>query len=328
MVSLIGMKYVTSTIYGQFKILDPSNSKSEVDVTIDYDISWRGVWTLSGVFTDYNDAKAEVIVYLYDVTNGSRVVKKTEPPVHTMKTDGFIGIDIVDVGVGQDIGSTTNSMSAKLTRGHTYRVALTLHITGKGLANATISLDYGPGLGDGGLRWNDFTVAVSRDVNERIDLLEERVVQLEGEIAQLRSDLRNHTHIYLTGRGEGHNNVEARTSPAIIMEDSSLTDDELIWLPVDDSEREPLPARSVLLTNYPNPFNPATTISFSLPEASQARIVVYNSLGQEVALLLDEYRDAGEHKITFDAKDLATGVYFYRLTTPRYVETRKLMLLK
>ncbi|MEW5797227.1 MAG: T9SS type A sorting domain-containing protein [Candidatus Zixiibacteriota bacterium] len=322
----LGSKYVTSTTYGRFTISDRSGSEAEVDATLDYDITWQGMWTLSGVFTGYNDCKAEVSVYLYDITDGGRVVKKTEPPVHTMTPDRFVGIDIIDIGAALDSGGTANSMNAKLSRGHTYRTALTIHITGKGVANANIVLDYFAGAL--GAQWTAFTVSVSPDLSERLDELEKRVDSLEAEVAGLRNDLEIHTHTYLTGRGEGHNNTEAKTSPAIIMTDTGLADSQLGWLPDDGVNRKPLPTKSLLLTNYPNPFNPTTVIRFSLPEPSATRIVVYNSLGQTVATLLDEYQSAGEHDVMFDRTDLAAGVYFYRLTTPHFVETRKMLLLK
>lgn len=87
-------------------------------------------------------------------------------------------------------------------------------------------------------------------------------------------------------------------------------------------------ANALELANYPNPFNPTTTISFSLPEASYVSLKVYNSLGQEVATLLDERRDAGTHRVTWDAGSCASGVYFYRLTTRDFTDTRKMLLMK
>lgn len=322
----LGSKFVTSSIYGQFTIDDQPGNETEVDATIDYEVLWSGLWTLTGVFTGYNDCKAEVSVYLYDITNGSKLVKKTDPPLHTMTVDGFIGIDIIDVGAGLDSGGTANSMVAKLRRGHTYRTALTLHITGKGAANANITLDYFAGAL--GVYWQDVTVTVSPDLAERIDELEERVDTLEAEVAQLKFGLEHHTHTYLTGRGEGHNNTEAQTSAAIVMEPEIIDEGTLTWLPEDGQGLEPLPTESALLPNYPNPFNPSTTIQFALPESSPVKIVVYNTLGQVVTTLLDEYRAAGEHTVVFSAEGVASGTYFYRLTTPRYVETRKMVVLK
>jgi hypothetical protein len=89
-----------------------------------------------------------------------------------------------------------------------------------------------------------------------------------------------------------------------------------------------LPGDFVLDQNYPNPFNPSTTISFSLPAASDVNLKVYNILGQELATLVDGPMDAGQHNVVFDAGGLATGMYLYRLSTGAKVETRKMMLVK
>jgi hypothetical protein len=80
--------------------------------------------------------------------------------------------------------------------------------------------------------------------------------------------------------------------------------------------------------NYPNPFNPTTSISFSLPEPGNVSLKVYNVLGQEVETLVSGYRDAGIHTVDFDASRMASGVYFYRITTDNFSESRKMMLLK
>jgi len=80
------------------------------------------------------------------------------------------------------------------------------------------------------------------------------------------------------------------------------------------------------LGNYPNPFNPATTISFTLPSASYTRLEVYNILGQSVVTLVDGYLHAGSHSVVWDAHDAASGIYLYRLSTD-YVSTTKQMIL-
>ncbi len=89
-----------------------------------------------------------------------------------------------------------------------------------------------------------------------------------------------------------------------------------------------LPGAYQLEQNYPNPFNPTTTISFALPEASRVTLQVFNILGQEVSTLVDGELAAGTHEIDFDAGSLATGVYFYRLSTDSFNDTRKMMLVK
>lgn len=95
-----------------------------------------------------------------------------------------------------------------------------------------------------------------------------------------------------------------------------------------------LPAFSVSLDgNYPNPFNPETNISFSLPQAMDVQLVVYNVLGQKIATLVDREMIAGTHIVTWNGtsetgQPVASGIYFYRLTTSTAVETRKMLLLK
>lgn len=83
-----------------------------------------------------------------------------------------------------------------------------------------------------------------------------------------------------------------------------------------------------LKQNYPNPFNPATTINFSLPENSFVSLKVYNSLGEEVVALINQEIPQGNHRVEFNAGDLPSGMYFYTLSTNKYKETKKMMLLK
>jgi hypothetical protein len=85
---------------------------------------------------------------------------------------------------------------------------------------------------------------------------------------------------------------------------------------------------SLLLTNYPNPFNPRTTIKYELPKASDVRLAVYDLLGREVSVLVNEGKDAGVHEVRFDGSGLASGVYFYKLTAGSNVKTRKLIVSK
>jgi hypothetical protein len=89
-----------------------------------------------------------------------------------------------------------------------------------------------------------------------------------------------------------------------------------------------LPSGFALLQNYPNPFNPSTTIRYGLPSRSHVTLAVFNTLGQQVATLLDGEVEAGFHEAVFDASGLASGVYLYRLTAGSYVETRKLVLVR
>lgn len=80
--------------------------------------------------------------------------------------------------------------------------------------------------------------------------------------------------------------------------------------------------------NYPNPFNPATVIEFSLKEKAMVRLSVYNSLGEEVALLINEERESGFHKINFNASKLNSGIYYYEIKAGSWSSVRKMLLLK
>lgn len=89
-----------------------------------------------------------------------------------------------------------------------------------------------------------------------------------------------------------------------------------------------LPNEYNLMQNYPNPFNPTTTINYSLQMSSVTTLKVYDVLGREVKTLVNERQTAGLHSVTFNAEDLPSGVYFYRLTAGSFVDTKKLLLLK
>ncbi len=83
-----------------------------------------------------------------------------------------------------------------------------------------------------------------------------------------------------------------------------------------------------LSQNYPNPFNPSTTIRFALPSASNVNLKVFNALGQEVAELVNSELNAGMHSVSFNASNLSSGVYYYRLTAGEFSQINKMMLVK
>jgi hypothetical protein len=83
-----------------------------------------------------------------------------------------------------------------------------------------------------------------------------------------------------------------------------------------------------LFQNYPNPFNPITTISYSISKSSHVTIKVYDILGREVAVLLNEVKSPGLYKVNFNGSRLASGIYFYTLQANEYIVTKKLILLK
>lgn len=88
------------------------------------------------------------------------------------------------------------------------------------------------------------------------------------------------------------------------------------------------PDQYALNANYPNPFNPTTTIQYALADESQVRLVVYDMLGREVARLVDGPKKAGTHHVHFDAQDLSSGIYIYRIEANEFTETRQMTLIK
>jgi hypothetical protein len=98
--------------------------------------------------------------------------------------------------------------------------------------------------------------------------------------------------------------------------------------PLDGVENKDIPMTFALEQNYPNPFNPKTVVSCQLPVASRVKLVVYDILGREVKVLMDEIKDPGRYEVTWDARNCASGVYIYRMTAGGFVSTKKMILLK
>jgi subtilisin-like proprotein convertase family protein len=89
-----------------------------------------------------------------------------------------------------------------------------------------------------------------------------------------------------------------------------------------------IPQGFQLKQNYPNPFNPVTKIGFSLPKSSEVKIIIYDVMGQEVKTIVNEFRNAGNYEVGFDASNFASGVYYYRMSAGEFTEVKKMVLLK
>lgn len=104
-------------------------------------------------------------------------------------------------------------------------------------------------------------------------------------------------------------------------------------IPLGTEDNASIPAKFVLDQNYPNPFNPITSISFELPEESIVSIKIYNSLGDEIKTLINEFRPIGQYQINWDGTNntgeiVSGGTYFYQLKVGEFTQTRKMVLLK
>ena len=88
-----------------------------------------------------------------------------------------------------------------------------------------------------------------------------------------------------------------------------------------------------LSQNAPNPFNPETIISYSLPQSEQVKLVIYNVLGQEIRTLVNAFQPAGRYRVVWNSKDdfgrsVSSGIYFYQITAGEFLDTRKMLILK
>ncbi len=111
-------------------------------------------------------------------------------------------------------------------------------------------------------------------------------------------------------------------------------DEELLYqtnnvnIAVVDNPITDIPANYNLYQNFPNPFNPSTSIRYTLPKREKVTLEVYNMLGQRIEVLVNEEQSAGYHQVEFQRNDLASGVYIYRLTAGYYVETKRMILMR
>ena len=127
---------------------------------------------------------------------------------------------------------------------------------------------------------------------------------------------------------------------AVIDPDNSVANEvhennNIGWAPViaygsftDVESEKALPEQYTLYQSYPNPFNPTATISFELPTSGNVSLKVFNTLGEEVETLINDFKSAGKYSVQFNGSRLASGVYFYRLQAGDFVQTRKMLLLK
>jgi hypothetical protein len=121
---------------------------------------------------------------------------------------------------------------------------------------------------------------------------------------------------------DGH----SRPRPIGTHPDIGAQEEQNVIVSVDQRDQSPVSYQ--LQQNYPNPFNPSTTIKYQLPKSSAVRLSVFDMLGREVAVLVNERREAGVYEVRFEGSALSSGVYFYRLQAGDFIQSKKLMILK
>ncbi|MGH8014759.1 MAG: T9SS type A sorting domain-containing protein [Candidatus Zixiibacteriota bacterium] len=322
--SASGYDQLGVAIFKDFTVA-PSASGNENNLTGSYlNVTIRYAGHLEG-FGVFQRAGYEIQFYVRDLENNNLIARESISDGQVAGTTE-IGTDLIPFPARDfqtPSGEEKIALPLPLTTGHEYRIVLNIKVDAN-LSDPTklassdfyskVAEDWNSLFDFGGVKWSGLSLSVGTDPFQAVD--------------SLRELLETHTHMYLTGKGVGHNNIEAITSAAIFMDSGSVSDDVMESLPEVEADIERVTARSKLYPNYPNPFNPSTTISYSLSEPTNVSIIIYNSLGQTVKTLVDEFKAVGEHSVVFDASELASGVYYYRLLTDSFVETRKLVLLK
>ncbi len=122
----------------------------------------------------------------------------------------------------------------------------------------------------------------------------------------------------------------APDTPKILTPSSSISVTVVV---VTDKSKSLLPDAFSLSQNYPNPSNPQTVIKYELPEDCHVKLTIYNILGQKVKTLVNQYQNAGYKMVHWNSRDdngneVASGVYFYKIETPKYSESKKMVLLR
>jgi len=124
-----------------------------------------------------------------------------------------------------------------------------------------------------------------------------------------------------------HDQSAVGASKRLIVKRVLVTGDATPAVGIDDITGV-IPAVFKVYDNYPNPFNPSTNIRFELPRASNVTVKVFNLLGQVVASILSEHKEAGVYTVPFNASSLSSGVYFYRVEAGNFVDVKQMLLIK
>ncbi len=171
---------------------------------------------------------------------------------------------------------------------------------------------------DGGEWGEPINVSQSPEIYEKMTRMSPRVTELNDGLG---SALLHITYV-IFGNGDTD---ELAESEAWYLRGVTVTPPQITGIEDNDGSQ---PQQFALHQNFPNPFNPTTTIAFSLQKSTEITLEVFSITGQKVATLVNGSKNAGEHKITFDASNLGSGVYFYKLSAGSFSETKKMVLMK
>lgn len=208
-----------------------------------------------------------------------------------------------------------------------------------GVAATSTSLPYISRTTDGGTTWNAVNVGPGPVGDCKIKwILGSNVVYLMGNNGKISRSLDNGL-TWDTMRTAGvtgltHFDFIKATENVIygyaVSSDGRVIKlaDSVIILTGANKNNNSLPHNYSLSQNYPNPFNPTTVINYQLPHSNNVKLSVFDVLGREVAVLVNEKQEAGNHEVTFDGINYSSGIYFYKISAGSFTETKKMILTK
>jgi len=190
-----------------------------------------------------------------------------------------------------------------------------------------------------GWRWNhinNIEELRSIDTNTGTTTLLNTIPEIESLSSGVDAIDNNSNKLYLIGRSSGDTSsrlfiINSLTGVLLssVLLDTSVSGIAAVTISTSvETVNLDLPKSIQLLQNYPNPFNTATTINYKLNKSSFINLSVYNVNGELVETLINERNDVGNHSVEWDAESISSDVYFYRITTGEYTETKKCLLLK
>jgi hypothetical protein len=331
----VGNGSAYALIYYDFQISETSGTHNNtVGAWINYNVFWKGFQEI--LSTLGSNSYVLIEMNLRDRTNNDlvfyEVIHNLDLKTHSYKfiTGGF---DF------DDSDTKVNTIPVILRRGHDYR--LHLKLTSTLLITSPTAIpsycDYMNGFiggGDGRVELTKLFIKVGLDEKETLMKLAQ-IDSLESRIDTLEYRLENHYHEYLTGRGVGHNNTEANTTLSIFETGNNSSSGAPVFfgqqqnsLPDENDNNQLAPDDFALRQNYPNPFNPSTKISFALPNQEMVSIKVFDILGRQIDVLMNEVKDPGYYEINFNAETLPSGTYLYEIRAGSFIETKKMILIK
>lgn len=326
----VGKGEAYASIYYDFQISEtPQTDNNSIGAWISYNVLWHGYQVLAGIASlSYCNGKIEVT--LTDKTT-DQTLKNDVIHDHQLHQYSY---DFLAGGFDLDSDEMPNNYAVVLRRGHVYRLSLTLTTT---VAWTTASIcDYMNGFaggGDGRVDLTNLFVKIGLDEEETLQKLA-KLDSLENRIDTLEYKLEHHYHVYLTGRGAGQNNTEANTTLSIFEAGGNTEITDVLFdlpennIPDKNTEKQSIPDDFSLEQNYPNPFNPSTKISFAIPTQEQVTIKVFDILGRQVEVLMNDIKTPGYYSIDYNAAGLPSGTYFYEIRAGNFIETKKMILLK